>query len=927
MRLLSLRASVLGLVALTLLCCAEFEGEPGDGAERVDAGDDASVVPLPEPPLLDGATDGPIGVPAYRARLIGDLNERPAGSAPSTLLVQPEYTLLLGNDGLGRRVWVTRGSAASTLPLPIEVPVRRDNFFVARADGQGGAFVFVHDVVSPQRPWGAVVWHTDGTVAGTRRVRDVALEAGRWVGTLPAYPGIDLSPGLFVAGSRFCLVSAQAGSSTSDTMLHCFGETGAELRIEGVTAVVEHEGMLLVGQQHEVDGARLLLTDGASAPTTLEAAVTLVAGASTPTGAVLLLRDGAHGDELARFSGGGLQRWNEPFPGEVSSVERIVESGDYVFASVYTNAVAPRRPLPRVTDGTFEGTHAFADPMPENDWGLIEIFANGPTAMFWASTPSGERTLYHSAAFGSADPLPLTTVTTQSFTTGFLAGVTIGSSTLFGLGLQASGVELWRSNAPSTALVRDLFENQSGMVGPVTPAGSSAIFACQTPATGPEVCATEGTAETTAVRALDPSAALDAATDASALLVGDRLLLAENASAWSPGGLTGVDLATGAAHAHDTATLLGARLAQAQLRPLGSDAAIVHFANTLHGGVVDPTPPLLRVTPSATTLDVTVGPAASQLGEATAHGVLVVAPPTVGWSWWGGTGAPVPLAVAGGAPLVGNAAFFRVGTNLLAVYSGTLEGVELFRVDDATLVPLVHYSALAQANVTAAYPLGDSLLVLSDIGAFRTQGVPDDFVEVDIPAVPESLIGAPSNVLNSGRTYHAAGGSLYRSIQRLVVTPLDLKPYEGLYAIRDGAYVLQASGRTRWARVLGETLIVSMQIDTDRRVRVLAVSAAGVETLADGIEFSGSGQNQLLTQGGRLYFTHDDGVHGRELWVTNGTKAGTMLTADIAPGSASAFGDSVGDSNRIVGPRGDALVLLADDFVHGTEPVLLEPGQ
>ena len=32
-------------------------------------------------------------------------------------------------------------------------------------------------------------------------------------------------------------------------------------------------------------------------------------------------------------------------------------------------------------------------------------------------------------------------------------------------------------------------------------------------------------------------------------------------------------------------------------------------------------------------------------------------------------------------------------------------------------------------------------------------------------------------------------------------------------------------------------------------------------------------------------FTVDDGVHGRELWRTDGTATGTFLVKDILPGS------------------------------------------
>ncbi|TAJ25070.1 MAG: hypothetical protein EPO68_00465, partial [Planctomycetota bacterium] len=45
--------------------------------------------------------------------------------------------------------------------------------------------------------------------------------------------------------------------------------------------------------------------------------------------------------------------------------------------------------------------------------------------------------------------------------------------------------------------------------------------------------------------------------------------------------------------------------------------------------------------------------------------------------------------------------------------------------------------------------------------------------------------------------------------------------------------------------------------------------------------------------GNQLFFTANDGVHGRELWSTDGTSAGTALVADIGPGIASGLGDSI----------------------------------
>src|SRR5262245_50751287 len=64
---------------------------------------------------------------------------------------------------------------------------------------------------------------------------------------------------------------------------------------------------------------------------------------------------------------------------------------------------------------------------------------------------------------------------------------------------------------------------------------------------------------------------------------------------------------------------------------------------------------------------------------------------------------------------------------------------------------------------------------------------------------------------------------------------------------------------------------------------------------------------------GRLYFMADDGVHGRELWQTDGTAAGTTMVMDINPGPVpSSFGWN--DSPSIV-RAGDQLFFAADDGV------------
>jgi ELWxxDGT repeat protein len=100
---------------------------------------------------------------------------------------------------------------------------------------------------------------------------------------------------------------------------------------------------------------------------------------------------------------------------------------------------------------------------------------------------------------------------------------------------------------------------------------------------------------------------------------------------------------------------------------------------------------------------------------------------------------------------------------------------------------------------------------------------------------------------------------------------------------------------------------------TGRELFVSDGTAAGTVLLLD-IRAGSIGGNPgpFVASGSFLYFAADDGVAGRELWRTDGTAAGTVLLRDVFPGIGGAQPSGLTD-------LGGVLLFAATELTNGTE--------
>jgi ELWxxDGT repeat protein len=211
--------------------------------------------------------------------------------------------------------------------------------------------------------------------------------------------------------------------------------------------------------------------------------------------------------------------------------------------------------------------------------------------------------------------------------------------------------------------------------------------------------------------------------------------------------------------------------------------------------------------------------------------------------------------------------------------------------------------------------LGDFVYFLAKSGLWKTDGTESGTTNV-ATVIAQHLAAAGSQLFFEGFTT-ATNWELWASDGTESGTRMVMEILPGT---RGG---LESSVPLTAFTVLGNRVLFPAIDDTHgRELWVSDGTAAGTHLVRDFIPGSRGGWDfdfdRFVVFGGRAYFPFADAEHGLELWVTDGTDNGTMLFADLVPGSVSSAPYNFAVSNGRLYFVAKRQVWISDGSVAGT---------
>jgi ELWxxDGT repeat protein len=729
------------------------------------------------------------------------------------------------------------------------------------------------------------LWSTDGTAAGTYQVTD------------PAKGGNPLGPTGFVELNGKVIFNGTDSQHGEELWITDGTAEGTRLladinpgfRSSSPGGRIVYHGKLYFVANDGLDGFNLWVTDGTATGTQF---FKNVLGSSFSSGGSFAILN-----DVLYFSLGTVWRSDGTPDGTVTftksvSAQSLTVAGDHLFFNGYTTDAGQE---PWVSDGTEGGTQM-----------LVDIRAGaGRSSMSYPMAPFGDRVLF--------------TATDDQH-----------------------GSELWISDGTSagTRLVRDITPGSVSSTGEPAMAilGGKAYFAASTPANGTELWSTDGTeAGTSLVLDLEPGPA--SSNPAGFYAAGGRFYFAATSGGiralWVSDGTAGgthpvktggaplqVQFASNNANARTIISLDGVLLFSGWSplngyelwRSDGTDGGTSMVLNARTDGA-----------PSSEPLNVTAAGDWVYFDAWDGSGTVDSQGQGTPRSLWRSDGTPegtLKLTDLNGTAVpywpYGHTLFFTKDSKLWMT-DGTPEGTHpattianrfppgalIVFILGNTLIArasLYYDSDLYAASLTSdgpAVPLGvtGASTVLNVAGRllvfgpsiWSTDGTPEGTWTV----APGVSSFAP--VLMGGICYFPTNGGLWKTDGTFDGTTL-VKSFSGSIG------ALTPAGRNLFL-VLGGKLSVTDGTDAGTQTFAVAPSSA------------------LAAVGDRVVFSANDPATGTELWVSDGTAAGTHLLLDIYPGSVPNTTPPYifSSSPSWFTPAGGLVYFTAGENVHGKE--------
>lgn len=320
----------------------------------------------PIPQTVKAEDAGGTELPA--PQLLKDINSVTFPSEPGGLYSLDGYVYFAADSAFGREVWRTDGTQASTQLVcdinpgegdGVEGQLRDEHFF-----GNLGSTIFFP--ANDGSGSGIELWKTDGTSAGTALVKDIN-------------PSGDSRPDGFVSAGGFIFFAADDGSGqklwrSDGTPEGTFSSDILAPAYDKNTSMAAYGGTVYFQGSDATNGSELWRWNGQAGQADLVADIN-PSGDSTPdhfkvVGDSLYFSadDGVHGVELWKTSAGGTEMVLDINPGAGSSSPSNLASfnGQAYFAA---STVSEGRELWR-SDGTAGGTILIADTNPGMDSGI-----------------------------------------------------------------------------------------------------------------------------------------------------------------------------------------------------------------------------------------------------------------------------------------------------------------------------------------------------------------------------------------------------------------------------------------------------------------------------------------------------------------------------------------------------------------------------